>query len=112
MVQLIEDALFRGDQRRHLQPRDAPHVVDGQHIERIGHREEQLVLQARDGDHFMVVRHLARHQLRYFEGNGQAGEIDRRRVEHAPHRNRHVLVADVGLFEDQLKQPRTFLLLL
>ena len=60
VVELVEDGLFRGDQRGDFQPGDAPHVVDGQHVERVGHRQEQLVLQPRDRDDLVVVGHFAR----------------------------------------------------
>ena len=59
MVQLVNDCPLGGDQGRDFQPGDAPHVVNGQHVERIGHGQEELVLQSRDGHDFMVVRHFA-----------------------------------------------------
>ena len=77
VVELVEDGFFRGDQGRDLQPGDAPDVVNGQHVQRVGHRQEQLVLQPRHGDDLVVVSHFARHQVRHFERDGEAGEIDR-----------------------------------
>ena len=112
VVELVEDRLFRGDQRRHFEPGDAPDIVDGQHIQRIGHRQEQLVLQPRDGNDLVVVSHFARHQVRHFEGDAEAGQIDGRRVQDAAHGNRHVRFGHVGLFEDQLEQAGAVLLLL
>ena len=112
VVELVEDGLFGGDQRRDLQLGDAPDVVDGQHVQRVGHRQEQLVLQAGDGDDLVVVGHFARQQVGDFERDAEAGEVDGRRVQHAAHRNGHVLLADVGLFEDELEQAGAFLLLL
>ena len=46
-----------------LQLGDALDVVEGQDVQRIGHRQEQLVLQARDGHHLVIVRHFARQQV-------------------------------------------------
>ena len=60
----------------------------------------------------MVVSHFPRHQVGHFQRDAQAGEIDRRRVEHPPHGHRHVLVADVGFFENQFEQAGALLLLL
>ena len=51
-------------------------------------------------------------QVGHFQRDADAGEIDGRRVEHAAHGDGHVLLADVGLFEDQLEQAGAFLLLL
>ena len=100
MVQLVQDGFFRCDQRGDFQPGDAPHVVNGQHVERIGHRQKQSVLQPRHRDDFIGVRQFARHQVGHFQRNSDPGQIDRRRVEDSPHGHRHVLVADVGLLED------------
>ena len=41
-----------------------------------------------------------------------AGEVDRRRVEDAAHADRHVLLGDVGFFDDQFQEAGAFLLLL
>src|SRR6266567_461244 len=45
VVQLVDDGFFGRDQRRDFHLGDAPHVIDGEHIQGIGHRQEQLVLQ-------------------------------------------------------------------
>ena len=42
----------------------------------------------------------------------EAGEVDRGRVEDAAHGDDHVLLGDVGLFDDQLEEAGAFLLLL
>ena len=51
-------------------------------------------------------------QFARFVRDGSAGEIDGRSIEDAPHGDHHVLFADVGLFDQQLKQTDALLLLL
>ena len=92
MVQLIEDSLFRCDESRHFQPGDAPNVVNGQNIQRVGHRQEELVFQPRHGDDLMVVSHFTRNQIRHVKRDSEAGEIDRRRIQDAAHGDGHVLL--------------------
>ena len=40
VVQLVKDGLFRRDHRHDLQLRGALHVVEGENIQRVGHRQE------------------------------------------------------------------------
>ncbi len=54
MMKLVDDRLLGGDQRHDLELGDAPDVVDGEDVQRIGHREEQAVLQARNGADFVI----------------------------------------------------------
>ena len=49
--------------RRDFQLGDALDVVDGEDVQRVGHRQEQLVLQARDRNDLVVVGHFARQQI-------------------------------------------------
>ena len=102
--QLVHDGLFGGDHGGHFQLGDAAHVVEREHVERVGHRDEQFVLQAGHGDDLVVVSHFAREQFRDLDRDGDAGQVDRRGVEHPAHGNRHVLVAHVAFFEDELEQ--------
>ena len=104
----FSEAISGGD----FQLGDAPDVVDGQDVQRVGHREEQLVLQARDGNDLVIVRDFARQQVGDLRRDADAGEIDGRDVQHAAHGDGHVLLADVGLLEDELEEARAFLLLL
>ena len=90
-VQLVDDGLFRGDQRRDFQLGDALDIVHGQDVERVGHGQEQLVVQPGDGQDFVIVRHVARHQVRHFRRNADAGEIDRRGVQDAAHADDQVV---------------------
>ena len=113
VVQLVDDRLFGGDHRRDFQLGDALDVVNGQHVQRVGHRQEQFVFQPRDRHDLVVVRALrAATKFGHFDGDADAGEVDGRRVQHAAHGNGHVLLADVGLFEDEFEQARAVFLLL
>src|SRR5260221_13359929 len=60
----------------------------------------------------MSMRQFARQQLRYLSGYGDASQVNGRSVEDAAHGNRHVLVGDVSLFENELEQACAILLLL
>src|ERR1043166_9014957 len=53
VVQLVENGLLGGDHGRDIQLRDAPNVVDGQDVQRIGHGQEELVLEAGDRNDFV-----------------------------------------------------------
>ena len=113
MVELVDDRLFRGDERHDFQPGDAPDVVDGQDVERVGHGEEQLVFEAGDGDDLVIVGDLARAAVRRSRRECvMRAQVDGRRVEDAAHGDGHVLLADVGLFEDELEEAGAVLLLL
>ena len=46
VMQLVDDGFFGRDHRRDFHLGDAPHVVDGEHIQGVSHRQEQLVFQA------------------------------------------------------------------
>jgi len=109
--QLVLDRLFRGDQHGHFHPGDVAHVVAGQDVERVGHGQEQLVFQPRDGHHLMVVGDFPRKEVGHFQGDVEVRQVDGRDVEHAPHRHRHVQIGDVGFFQQQLEQAGAFLLL-
>ena len=111
IVELVENGLLRGDHRHDFQLGAALDVVEGQHVERVGHREEQLVVQARDRQHFVIGGHFTRHQTGHLLRDTDAAEVDRRDVEDAAHRDDHVQFADVGFFEDQLEQAGAFLFL-
>ncbi len=58
------------------------------------------------------MRHLARQQVGNLDRDADAGQVDRRRVEHPAHADGHVLLADVGFFQHELHKSRPFLLLL
>ncbi len=106
------DRTLGGNERDHFELGDALDVVNGQDVQWIGHRQEQLIIEARNGDDFVIVGQVAREQFGHFGKNADARKIDRRSVENAAHRDRHVLLADVGFFDDELQQPRAFFLLL
>jgi hypothetical protein len=63
-------------------------------------------------DDLVVVADLAGQQFGQFGGNRDAGEIDGRRVQHTAHANRHVLIAHIGLLENELQQAHAALFLL
>ena len=46
VVELVDDRFIGSDQRSDFKAGDAADVVDGEHVERIGHRDEQLVFEA------------------------------------------------------------------
>ena len=112
VVELVDDRFFGRDQRCHFQPRDALDVINGQHVERVGHGQEQLVIQAGNRNDLVVMRQFARQQIGHVQRDADAGEVDRGGVEDPAHGNRHVLLADVGLFEDQFKETGALLFLL
>ena len=60
----------------------------------------------------MVLRDLARQQVRHLGRDTKAAEIDGRNVEDAAHRNGEVLLAHVGFFDDELDEARAFPFLL
>src|SRR5690348_8866888 len=60
----------------------------------------------------MSVGQVAGNQIRDLHGNGNFRKIDRGRVEHTADGNRHVLLANVGFFEDELEETRALFLLL
>ena len=67
LIELFDDRLFGGDERRDFQPGDAFDVVEREDVERVGHREEQLVVQARDGDDLVILGDFAGQQIREFQ---------------------------------------------
>ena len=64
----FSEAIMRSD----FQLGDAPDVVDGQDVQRVGHRQEQLVFEARDRNDLVVVRHFARQQIGDVQRNADA----------------------------------------
>ena len=50
LVQLLNDRLFRSNHREDIQLGDPPDVVDGEDVQRIGHRQVEAIFQAGDGD--------------------------------------------------------------
>src|SRR6266850_7053399 len=103
-VEFVDDRLFRSDHGENFEPGNALNVVQGEDVERIGHRQVKPVVEARDGDHFVGVSQFPGEKVRDFDGNGDAGKIDRRRVQNASNGHRHVLLAYVSFFQDQLKK--------
>ena len=112
VVELVDDRLFGGDQRGDFELGDALDVIHGEDVERVGHRQEQLVLQAGNRDDLVVLCDFARQQVRHLRRDADARQVDGRDVEHAAHRNGHVLLADVGFLDDELDEARAFALLL
>ena len=110
--EFVRDGFFGRDQRGDFQLGDALDVVEGEDVERVGHREEQFVFQPGNGNDFVVIFGFARQQVGDFLRDGDAREVDGRDVEHAAHAHGQVLLADVGLVHDELDEARAFLLLL
>ncbi len=111
-VELVQDGLFGGDERDDFQVGQALDVVEGEDVERVGHGEEQFVVQARDGDDLVVVGGVAGEEIDDFGQDVDAGDVDGRDVKHAAHGDGEVLFADVGFFDDEFDQARAALLLL
>ena len=111
-VELIHDRLFRGDQGRDFQTRGALDVVNGENVQRVGHGQEKLVFQARDGDHFVIVGHVAGDKVADFRRDSEAREVDGGRVQDTAHGDGHVRLTDVSFFEQEFEEACAFLFLL
>jgi len=77
-------AFSEANERSDLEPSDALDIVDGQHVERVGHGQEQLVFQAGDGDDLVIMGHLAGQQFRHLQRDAQPAEANGRGVEDRP----------------------------
>lgn len=111
IVELVDDRLLGGDHRNDLKPRQALDVIQRQHVQRVGHGQKQLVVQPGDRDHFVRFGRVFLHQVGHFHRDGNALQIHRRHVEHAPHGDNHVHVLHELLLGKQLQQAGAFLLL-
>ncbi len=67
------DRFFGSDQGGDFQLGDAPDVVDGQHVQRVGHGQEQLVLQPGNRHDLVIVADVARQQFGDFLLDVQRG---------------------------------------
>src|SRR6266498_17960 len=112
VVQLVEDGFLGSDHGRDVHFADAPDVVDGQHVERVGHGQEKFVFQAGDGNDFVIVADFAREQIGDLGRDAATTEVDRRDVEDAAHGNGHVGLGHEPLVDDHLEEAGAFLFLL
>jgi hypothetical protein len=108
----VEDGFFGGDERGDFELGDAADVVNGQDVQGVGHGDEEFVVEARDGEDFVVLDDFVGEEVGDVGGDGKAEEVDGRHVEDAAHRDGEVLFADVGFFDDEFDEARAFLLLL
>ena len=69
-------------------------IVYGEHVRRIGHRDEKFSVQACNRDELVCLRHVARHERHHVIRHTQLRQIDRWRVEAAAHAEGHVLFGD------------------
>ena len=111
-IELVRNGFFGGDQRGDLQPGDPPHVVDGQDIERVSHRQKQPAIQLGNREDPVALHHLAGDQLQQLREHGGAGDVDRGDVQHTPHADREILFAHIGFFDDELDQAGALFFLL
>src|SRR6185369_3769232 len=77
LMELVHDRFFGGNEGGNFQARDPADVVDGQDVERIGHGQEQLVVEARNRNHFVAVTDVAGDQVGQFLPDAATGEVDR-----------------------------------
>jgi hypothetical protein len=111
-IELVNDRFLGRDHCCDLKARNPAYIINGKDVQWIGHCQEELVLQARNRDNLMSVRQFTRDQIGNFQRNADSTKVDGGRVEHAAHRNGHVLLAYVRLLENQLEQPGALLFLL
>ena len=107
----LENRALGGDHRDDLELGALPQIVEREHVQRIGHRDEELVPQAADGRELVGPGHVLGHQVEHLLGHADAREIDRRRIQAAAHRDHHVLLGDVVAVGQNLQQAAALLLL-
>src|ERR1700722_16348027 len=65
-LELVENGALGGDERKDFKFGDALDVVDGENVERVGHGQEQFIVQAGDGNDLVIVGDVARQNFRDF----------------------------------------------
>ena len=107
----FRDAALGRDHRHDFHLRALPQVVECEHVQRVGHRDEKLVSESADRRELVSARHVLRHEVEDFLGNANLGKIDRRRVEAAAHADDHVLLGDELFVRQKLEQTAALLFL-
>ncbi len=112
VIEEIGDGLFGADERDdlHVGP-DAAQIVQGQHVERVGHGDIEFLGQAGHGDHLVAERHVLGDQVDHVLGNVHLAQRQRRRVEAAGHADHHVLLGHELAFQEQFQQAAALFLL-
>lgn len=112
IVELLDDGAFRGDHRNDLKVGDAPYIIDGKHVQGVGHGQKQLVIQTRNGNDLVIVGQVPGQKFSHFRRYANAGEVDRRSVKDTSHGNGHVRVRNIGFLDDQFQEAGAFFFLL
>ena len=73
-----------GDDALDLHPRDGGHVVDREHVARVGHGEHQVLARLRDRQHVVAAAHRGRHHRHGLMVDGEVEQLDERQRRPAP----------------------------
>ena len=111
-MQLVRDRALGGDHGDDVHLGQAPDFIEGEDIERIGHGQEETVLQAGHGADLVIARDIAREQVRDLGTDAGAGQVDRRDVKHPAHRDGEIHLGDEIFFHHQLEEPGALFFLL
>ncbi len=100
----LVDAALGGDHRHDVHLRARAQVVERQDVHRVGHGDEELVAEHRDGHQLVALGHVLGHEVHHRLGHVDLRQVDRRLVQAAAHGDDHVLLGDELVIRQQLEQ--------
>jgi hypothetical protein len=94
-----EQVVALGHHRTHLHTHRGTHIVDREHVARVGHREHESIAIAADRQHLVATQHRHRHERDRRTVDRVFGEIDERQPELCGASRRDLALGDHPVLE-------------